>query len=181
MKTIERKADESIEAPTTYAPFTARKGSKKLFEELEARVAFGDILEHFTDTFPAEGYARPGIEYVLETLACMARKKSERFLHHHKDDILATKWDHVARVLNEAIEEINPEYQRQLSKPVQAHFNHVFEIAFEVDSERDSPDIPVGEIRKALEARLKRLGAVGDDELLEAVGDPVETLDTTTY
>ena len=54
-------------------------------------------------------------------------------------------------------------------------FNHVFEIAFEVDSEKDSPDIPAGEIRQALEARLKRLDAVGDAELLEAVGDPVET------
>jgi hypothetical protein len=102
---LDRKGISEELASKTYPPFVATGRIENLFNRIEAEVPFGNILEHLTDNYDAEGYATPGIEYVLETLEWMARKKSLHF------DALDNRegagfWNDVANSLAKAFEEI---------------------------------------------------------------------------
>lgn len=55
-----------------------------------------------------------------------------------------------------------------------SRYSHDYDIVFCVDSDDDEGlDLTGKEIRDAI---LKRLGGLGDDELLEAVGSPCNTI-----
>ena len=55
-------------------------------------------------------------------------------------------------------------------------FNHAFSFSFEVPGSIDpeGKDVTPGQMREAL---LKRLSAIGDEELMEAVGAPFDSFE----
>ena len=102
---LDRKGISEELASKTYPPFVATRRIENLFNRIESEVPFGNILEHLTDNYDAQGYATPGIEYVIETLEWMARKKSLHF-DTLDDREAAGFWNNVANSLAKAFEEI---------------------------------------------------------------------------